>query len=120
MKHTYVLRLLLGEFLMTPDQGTTLYNLIYPELIEGHEIELDFMGVTICIPPFINYSIGLVLKDIELEELNSLLIITNLEPVGRETLRLAMESSNEYWRDSRVKQAVDEVITRLSIEGLRS
>lgn len=120
MKHTYVLRPLLGEFLMTPDQGTTLYNLIYPELIGGYEVELDFMGVTICIPPFLNYSIGLVLKDIELEELNNLLTITNLEPVSKETLRLVMENSNEYWRDSKVKQGVDDTMTRLSIEGLRN
>lgn len=51
---------------MTPYQGKELYDLIHPQLIQGDTVTLDFSGVRICIPPFINFAIGYLLKDISL------------------------------------------------------
>lgn len=51
---------------MTPYQGKELYDLIHPQLIQGNTVTLDFSGVRICIPPFINFAIGYLLKDISL------------------------------------------------------
>ena len=78
MVYTYEIKSIIGELCMTPYQDKELYDLIHPQLIQGDTITLDFSNVKICAPPFINYAVGILLKDITLETFNKLLNITNL------------------------------------------
>lgn len=119
MNHIYLIKPLLGELCMTVQQGNKLYGLIYPQLIQGDTVTLDFIGVVICIPPFMNASVGMLLKDIPLEVMNKLLTITNLNPTAKQTFKLVIEDANEYWNDESIKKTVDELFSKLSKEGLR-
>lgn len=102
---------------MTPYQNKKLYDLIHPQLIQGDTVTLDSSGVRICIPPFINFSIGYLLKDITLETFNELLNITNLNPISEQTMQLVITNSYEYWTNENVKNAVNAILTKLSEEG---
>ncbi|WRH65826.1 MAG: STAS-like domain-containing protein [Planktothrix sp. GU0601_MAG3] len=113
--NNYKIYQIIGEFCMTPDQGQKVYRLIYPKLIANRPVELDFTDVKICIPPFINFAIGQLFKDIKPDALNHLLKISNLNPISQQTLQLVMENAKCYYSDDNLRQAVDQVLTEQSV-----
>ncbi len=100
---------LVGEICFTLDDGEKVYNLIYPELVAGNPVELDFAGVRFFASPFFNAAFGRLLKDLASEELDRLLKVSNMNPVGRNTLKLVIKDSEQYYRDPVYRKAVDEV-----------
>ena len=60
----------IGEDAITLDDGQSIYQQIKPELLAGHEVELDFDGVSVFAAPFFNAAIGQLLKDLRPEDLN--------------------------------------------------
>lgn len=60
---------IVGEYAMVADAGEKLYEEIYPNLLEGKNISLDFTGVIIFTSSFLNIAIGQLLKDISREKL---------------------------------------------------
>ena len=105
-----------GEACITLEDGDKIYNLIYPELMDGRPVELDFGGVSILFSPFFNAAFGRLLKDFTPEDLNRLLKISNITPVGKDTLDLVIKNSNQYYRDPAYRKAVDEVFMEQSEE----
>ncbi len=112
---SYKIHQIIGEFCMTPDQGQKVYRLIYPKLIANRPVELDFTGVKICIPPFLNFALGQLFKDIQPDALNHLLKISNLNPISQQTLQLVMENAKCYYSDENLRQSVDRVLTEQSV-----
>jgi hypothetical protein len=111
----YQIHTIIGENCMTPDDGQKVYDLIHPELVANVPVELDFTGVNICISTFFNFAIGQLLRDIQPETLNSLLKISNLNPVGRQVLKLVIENAKRYYSDDNFRQAVDRVFTEQAV-----
>jgi len=105
-----------GENGLTIEDGEKVYKLIHPELLAGREVELDFSGVNVFASPFFNAAFGRLLKDLTPETLNRLLKITHLTPVGRDTLKLVIKNSAQYYHDPAVRRALDEILTEQSEE----
>lgn len=104
---------IVGENCMTPEQGQEIYMRIHPELIAGQPIELDFAGGGIFASPFFNYAIGQLLRDVAPDDLNRLLVVSNLNPVGMNVLRQVIENSKQYYLVP--GDAVDEVLEREAV-----
>jgi hypothetical protein len=107
---------LVGEDCITIEDGEKVYDLIHPELMASRPVELDFAGVKVAVALFFNYAIGRLLEDLTTEELERLLKVSNLSPLGRNTLKLVIEHSNEYYRDPAVRKAVDEILSEQAEE----
>jgi hypothetical protein len=56
------------------------------------------------------------LSDLKPDALNRLLRITNLRPVGQETLRLVIQNAKSYYRDPDHRRAVDQALEALAEE----
>lgn len=107
---TYDIHSLVGENCMTPDDGQKVYQEIHPQLVADRPVELDFAGVKVFASPFFNFAIGQLLRDIQPEELNRLLKVSNLNPVGSRVLTRVIENSKRYYCDEKIRKAVDAVV----------
>ena len=105
---------MVGENCITLEDGQKVFDLIHPELLAGHIVELDFTNVTVFASPFFNAAIGRLLKDIKPEDLNHLLKITNLVPAGLTVLKRVIENSKEYYSNEGARKALDEVLLEQS------
>ena len=91
---------IVGHNAISMQSGTNLYDIISTNILSGKAVELDFEGVNLFASPFFNASIGLLLKDIELPELQSNLKIENLSPVGKHLLNHVIKNAIEYYDES--------------------
>lgn len=103
---------LISDNCMTTDEGQKLHDLIHPELLANHPVELDFSGVNIFSSPFFNFAIGQLLKDLKSDDLNRLLKISNLNRVGTKVLQRVIKNSKSYYSDEHIRQAVDAVLSQ--------
>ncbi|MFH1097454.1 MAG: STAS-like domain-containing protein [Candidatus Desantisbacteria bacterium] len=101
---------LVGENCITLEDGQKIFDLIHPELSGDNIVDLDFKNVKIFASPFFNAAIGRLLKDIKPDDLNRLLKITNIVPIGLAVLKRVIENSKEYYSNPNVRKAVDEVL----------
>lgn len=97
-----------GPNCITLQDGQILYDKIHPKLQAGDPVELDFNGVRVFASPFFNAAVGQLLKDIPSERLNALLKITDLVPVGLDTLKKVIENSREFYSSEENQRAVTE------------
>jgi len=101
---------LIGEDCITLDDGQQVYERILPELREGRTVELDFSKVGVFASPFFNAAFGQLLKNLPGDDLNRLLNITNLNPVGMSVLRRVIENSKKYFSDPKYRRIVNKVL----------
>lgn len=57
-----------GSCAFTPADGQRLYNLLYPILKEGQSVTLNFEGITAMTSVFLNFSLGHLLKDFDVDK----------------------------------------------------
>jgi len=105
---------LVGEACITIEDGEIVYDLIHRELKTGRPVELDFAGVTVFAAPFFNAAFGQLLEDLTSDDLNQLLKVVNLIPLGMEAIKLVIKDSAQYYGDPAFRKAVDEVIMQQS------
>jgi hypothetical protein len=110
--HSYTIKILdlIGQYCIATEDGQMVYDLIHPKLLENRPVELDFAGVEIAVPPFLNFAIGQLLKDIQAGSIDRLLKVSNLNPLGSRTLKLVIENSKQYYSDPEFRSRVDRVI----------
>ncbi len=89
------------------DEGETVYDLIHPELLAGHCVELDFEGVDWIAPIFLNTAIGDLFEDIKLEDFKRLFKATNLNELDTEILGMVITDSYRYYTDPVRRAALD-------------
>jgi hypothetical protein len=106
---------LFGENCMSQLNGQQLYDSIYPQLKAGEIVELDFTEVRRFLSIFFNFAIGQLLRDIPVEELDRLLVISNLSPLGEQTYQDVMENAKQYYSNEQYRQVVDEMILEYSL-----
>ncbi len=110
-----VVRDLIGfDDAITAEDGQKVYDLIYPELSAGKPVQLDFAGIEAFASPFFNAAIGQLLRDLEPDDLNRLLKVENIRPVGDQTIRLVIKNAYRYFRDPGYRKALDEVLETMS------
>lgn len=102
-----------GDDAITLDDGQSVYQQIKPELLAGHEVELDFDGVSVFASPFFNAAIGQLLKDLKAEELNRLLRVKNLNSTGHEVLRRVIDNAKKYYASPNYREAQTKVLEQL-------
>jgi STAS-like domain of unknown function (DUF4325) len=107
----YKISEIIGKYCIRVKDGQKLYDLIHSELLADRPIELDFVDVEVCAPPFLNSGVGQLLKDISSEKLNRLLVVSNLNPLDSQTLKLVIENSNRYYNEAEFRSRVDQVIS---------
>lgn len=106
---------LIGENCMSQQAGEEIYNLIYPKLQAEESVELDFTGVRRLLSVFFNFAIGQLLRYIKAEDLDRLLVVSNLSPVGQQTYDNVIENAKYYYSDEQYRKAVDEMILEQSL-----
>jgi hypothetical protein len=96
MKTIHV-REIVGQNAISMQSGSFLYEKIYSDIISKNLIELDFEGVELFASPFFNSSIGLLLKDVEIKNLQSSLKVSNLSEVGRQLLNHVIDNAIKFY-----------------------
>jgi hypothetical protein len=100
---------LIGLNAISLQNGTKLYQKIFPILSKGESVELNFNGVQIFASPFFNSSIGLMLKDISIEEMKRTLKIVGMDENGISLLNHVISNAiSFYGNKDNVKGVLDE------------
>jgi uncharacterized protein DUF4325 len=102
---------IVGENAISMQSGKLLYDKIATPLLSNETVELDFSGVKIFGSPFFNVSIGLLLKDIKLEDLQDRLKITELNADGKQLLNFVIKNALKFYSmDSDKVKSLKEII----------
>ena len=88
---------IVGPNAISLQSGKNLYVKISKPLFSNESVVLDFKGVELFASPFFNASIGLLLKDIQLEDLQKQLKFVNLSEVGRQLLNHVIGNAIKYY-----------------------
>ncbi len=105
---------LIGENCISRNAGQQIYDRIHPQLQAGKSVELDFAGVRRFLTVFFNIAIGQLLRDIRAEDLDQLLVVSNLSPLGQQTYDNVIEYAKPYYSDEQYREAVDEMVLEQS------
>ena len=108
---------LIGSYCMARQDGEKIYDLIHPELVADHPVELNFLGVKLIWPPFLNAAIGQLYKDLQPEKINRLLKISNIHSRGMQGLQLVRENSYRYYSEPKYQETVDTVMLKMYEDG---
>jgi hypothetical protein len=112
------MRIVVREVIKEPgrsfEEGQKVHDLISPILARGEEVEVDFEGLRYIIDvPFLNASIGQLLRDHPLERVKSLLRVQNLSDLDRRILERLIEKCSRYFTEPRYREAVDRSLARM-------
>lgn len=88
---------IVGGNAISMQTGQNLYEIISKPLISGEEVEIDFQDVELFASPFFNASIGYLIKDIKVTDLQQRLKIINLSAVGRQLLNHVISNAIKYY-----------------------
>jgi hypothetical protein len=100
----------IGVNAISMQSGKLLYDRMHDSLLKKDSVELDFNEVEIFASPFFNASIGLLLKDIKIEELQKNLKLINLSDVGRQLLNHVIANAiNYYNKETRLAASLKEL-----------
>lgn len=88
---------LVGSNAISMQSGQILYEKISKPLLAGEVIEIDFKDVELFASPFFNASIGFLIKDIKVSELQKQLKLTNISEVGRQLLNHVISNAIKYY-----------------------
>lgn len=87
----------IGTNAISMQSGRRLYELIAGPILGGEAVEVDFDSVELFASPFFNASIGLLIKDININELKEKLIVSNLSPVGKQLLNHVIANAIKFY-----------------------
>jgi hypothetical protein len=104
-----------GENCITVEDGEQVYQIIHPEIFNKHDVTLDFNGVEVFASPFFNAAIGQLLRDIQLEQIQTYLHITGLSDHGNHILKRVLANAQKYYSNPHFKNAVEKVLAEQAI-----
>ncbi len=80
-----------AEFGGDADGGRRLNDLIRPPLVDGREVELDFLGANALTEPFLEAAVAGLLDEIPFDDLVRRLIVSNMTVRDLQGLRFVLE-----------------------------
>jgi hypothetical protein len=99
---------LVGKNAISMQSGKKINEIISPVLLKGETVELNFEGVSLYASPFFNASIGLLLKDIAIEDLRKSIKFININDIGRSLLNNVVQNAINFYSGNRnVSDALD-------------
>jgi hypothetical protein len=113
----YEIQEVIGLYCITLEDGQKIYDAMISELRSGHSIELDFRGVRIVAPPFLNAAIGQLMREFTREQIDKQIRFLNLSDLFRVTLQLVLKGAEQYFGDPAVQAAVDAIIQKRAVAG---
>jgi hypothetical protein len=99
-----------GENCITVEDGERVYQAIHPELSCGHDVTLDFTGVSVFASPFFNAAIGQLLRDVPAESLQSHLHVVGLSAYGNHVLGRVIDNAKRYYTNPHFRDSVEKVL----------
>jgi hypothetical protein len=101
-----------GKNCITIEDGEQVYRLIHSELIQGHDVTLNFTGVDIFASPFFNAAVGQLLSDITSRQLQLHLLCIGLSEHGEHVMKRVMENAQKYYTNPNFRDSVDRVLAQ--------
>lgn len=99
---------LVGKNAISMQSGTKLHDAIAHALLVGEKVEVDFSNVSLYASPFFNASVGVLLKDVTIEQLMDRMKIVNCSDVGLGLLNTVIQNALNYYSGSKkVTDALD-------------
>ena len=105
-----------GRACVDYEEGELLYQLIQPAVQAGDPLHLDFEGVDLFASPYFNASLARLVLAFPDKDLNSLLHISNILPVGWETAKRSIDNAKDFVRHPERQQELDEVLSEIDKE----
>lgn len=99
-----------GESAVTPEDGQRIYERIHPALREGGAVLLNFTGVRVLAPPFLNTAVGRLLEDIPYDDIIRCLGTRGLSRHDAELLERVIVNGREYYGEPDARHAIDQGI----------
>ena len=90
-------RTAIGERCMTYEQAAQMYELVHDALRDGHPVEINFSGVRVITPSFLNGSVGRLYADIPEETVEVRLRLVNLNRLSRELVSMVLANSKRFY-----------------------
>jgi len=101
-----------GESCITVEDGERIYQIIHPELAKGHDVTLDFAGISIFASPFFNAAIGQLLRDIPVQVLHSNLHFEGLSFHGNHVLIRVIDNAKRYYTNPHFRDSVEKILAQ--------
>ena len=102
----------IGTRCITQEDGQIIYNIVRSNLLNGKNVVIDFEGVSQFASPFFNFAVGQLLKDIQYDTIQKLLVPKNLNQVGNMLYKKVLENAKEYHSNSKYREAVDAALNK--------
>lgn len=90
---------IVGDGALSSEHGYEIYNSIFPLLLSGEQITLDFSDVKYFCSHFCSAALGQLCKDFSREELRKVLSLKNVTPDGRYVMKRCMDHAWETYND---------------------
>lgn len=94
---------IVGYNAISMNSGNKLKELILESWNGNEKIELDFLEVEVFASPFFNASIGVLLKDKKIEDLQGKLVFKNISDHGKKLLNLVISNAIKFYSDTKGK-----------------
>ncbi|EOK6313963.1 STAS-like domain-containing protein [Vibrio mytili] len=99
---------LVGKNAISMQSGTKLHDAISEDLLNGKSVEVDFVDVALFASPFFNASVGILLKDLTIDDLMDRMTIINCSDVGRGLLNAVIQNAISYYSGAnQLSEALD-------------
>jgi hypothetical protein len=109
---------LVGKNAISMQSGTKLYDKMFPKLVKKEKVELNFEGVSLYASPFFNASVGLLLKDIPIDELMSNMKIEEINDIGRGLLNDVIQNALIFYSEqSTITEVLDQASDKKGNDG---
>lgn len=83
---------------VTYEQAKPCYEKIKEELLNNEIVILDFVGLNIISSPFLNGSIGLLLKDYSEEEIKKRIVFKNIPTGFNNVLEIVINNASKFYK----------------------
>lgn len=91
---------IVGKNAISMQSGKNLHDIICQPIVAGEKVCIDFEGVELFASPFFNASIGLLLRDISLDDLKARLEVKNISEVGRQLLNHVIANAINFFSET--------------------
>lgn len=86
-----------GHGAIAIEHGQKLYKAIYPHILDGELVQLDFTGIEFLTTAFVGIAIGQLLKDISRQTVDELIEFVALSEDKRDMIQRVMDRAYKWY-----------------------